>query len=321
MNSPSIGQPSNPEAGSYGCMAYDGNDGTQLLPPPKIPSNTNRCPVYGKTSDTITVPGYFSATDLDPWESRKLIAGADVYNRYVAGPAIEEGHMVTEVRRRLRGTVPPHNDSYLNRYSYYFTDSDTTINGEADWLRFLHPAGYFWTNKGLNNPFSAPSYYEQTGQYPTTTDVYCQNFIPFCDPMNVKDSGGTVQGQYIGYTFIFMFGYGYFKVPVAPNLAEDYYIDPQTTPATLVNPGNQFYSLDCHLYMVGNGVVSPKLQSIRYWFYNKFGAGYDPCSQYFYMINGDADSNWKFDVNFNLVGGGTQTIKFGLSDLQVYITP
>jgi hypothetical protein len=329
LHSPDIGQPTDPEAGSYGCMANTVNLGTKIFPSHKVPSNTNRAPIYGKTTTTKTLPFYYKAADLDPWRPRKIIGAGDIYNKYTSGPAINQGHMVTEVMRRLFGSTPPNNDSYLNRYNYYFTDSTTSIGGEDDWLRFMHPAWYFWTNKGLNEPFLAVDYYEQSGQLPTTTDVYNQNFIPFCSPLDVySDSSGLTKiGQFIGYTFVFYFGFAYFKVPTNTYLAEDYHIVPQTIPATLVNPTNQFMTLDCQLFMVsspsygGSPIYSPKLQSVRYWFYNKFGISYDPCSQYFYFLNGQQTSEWKFDLSFNKVSGGTDTIKFGLSNLQVYVTP
>lgn len=328
-SSPDIGQPVNPEAGSYGCMANTTNAGTQVLPFAKTPSNVISGELYGKTSTALTMPFYYKSADLSPWLSRLIIGGGDPYSKATAGPAIEQGHMVTQVRRRDRGAGGTENGGYLNRYNFEFTDATSAINSEADWLRFLHPAGYFWTNKGLNNPFMATDYYEQTGQFPTTTDSYNKNFIPFCDPLDVySDLAGTdLIGQFVGWSIIFFFGFAYFKVPTDINLAEDYHINPQTVPPTLVDPENQFMSLDCHIYMTasqaytGSPIYSPRIQSIRYWLYNKFGTTYNPCSPYLYILNGDAESEWKFDLTFNKTTSGTQVIKTGISNLQMYITP
>ena len=329
LHSPDLGQVSDPQAGTYGCMAYSTNAGTQILPVPKTPSNTNRAPIYGKTTTAKTLPWYYKNSDLSPWKPRQIIGAGDPYNKYNSGPAVNQGHMVTEVRRRLFGTSPPNNDSYLNRYNFYFTDATSAIGGESDWLRFMHPVWYFWTNKGLTEPFLAVDYYEQTGQFPTYADSYNQNIIPFCEPLDVyaDPSGTSLLGQFIGYTMVYQFGFAYFMVPTDTYLAEDYHINPQTVPATLVEPTNQFMTLDCHLFMVaspayvGSPIYSPRLQSIRYWFYNKFGTAYDPCNQYFYFINGQMTSEWKFDLTFNKVSGGSETIKFGMSNLQVYMTP
>jgi hypothetical protein len=331
MHSPGIGQPIDPEAGIFGCMAsaYTTNLGTQFLPQPKIPSNINRAPVYGRTSDNLTLDFYYQIADLAPWRSRKILGVSDPYNKKTSGPAVYQGHMVTEVRRRLRG-ASPNNANYVGRYSHYFTDSNAPINGEADWLRFMHPAGLFWTNKGLSEPFKAIDYYEETDQYPVFTDNYNQYFIPFCSPLNVYNEIGQLIGQHIGYTMIFEFGFAYNRVPTKPNLPADYYIDPQPIPPINVTPENQFMSLDCHLFMVsapvggGGGVTeirSPLLNSVRYWFYNKPTSTYNICAPYIYLICGQTTSEWKFDVTFNHYGGGSEVIKFGISNLQIYVTP
>ncbi len=325
-SSPALGQPSNPEAGTFGCMPYLTNNGTQFLPDGKIPSNINIGPTYGLTTDNLTLDNYFMPADLAPWRSRKILGPSDPYNKHTSGPALQQGHMVTMLRRRLRGTSP-NNNSYNNRYNFYFTDSTAPINGEADWLRFLHPGHYFWTNKFLNEPFEAVDNYEQTGQLPTATDSYNQYFIPFCSPVNVYDSSGNVIGSYVGYTFVFYFGYSYIKVPSAVNLPVDYHVQPPTVPPTKIQPTNQLFSLDCHWFMVaspaypGSTIRSPKLQSVRYWLYNKFGTTYNPCDQYMYWVNGGATSQWNFDVTFNHYGGGSEVIKFGMSNLRFYITP
>ena len=333
LNSPAVGQPTNPQAGSFGCAANVSNLGTQYLPEPKIPSVINRAPVYGRTLNTVQLETFFNSSDLAPWRSRKIFGPSDPYNKMTSGPAIQQGHMVTEVRRRLRPPTAMNNDNYQNRFDFYFTDSNTPINGMDDWCKFLHPASFFWTNKQLstggtfpNEPFKAVDFYEDCGEVPIVTDSFNRNFIPFCSPMNVRDEAGSVIGQYVGYTAIFYFGFAYMRKPYRKYLPNDYYINPQPPTPVKVVTTNQFFSVDCHIYMVANssspGVLkSPKLQSVRYWFYNKFGTTYNVCSPYFYIIHGDFTSQWNFDVAFNLVGGGTETIKFGLSNLQVYATP
>lgn len=326
--SPAVGQPTNPVAGTFGCMQnapYTTNYGTQFLPEPKIPSNINRPKLYGIETGSVTLPNLFVSSELAPWRSRKIFGPSDPYGKMTSGPAVQQGHMVTEVRRRLRD-VNPKNANFQGRYSFYFTDSTYSINGEDDWLRFLHPAGFFWTNKGLVEPFLAVDYYEDSGQNPITSDIYNQNIIPFCSPMNVWNEFGNIIGQYIGYTFIFNFAPAYVRLPTKKNSPDDYYIDPPTVPATKVDPTNQFFSLDCHLFLVASpayagALKSPKLNSIRYWFYNKPTSTYDICSQYMYAVFGQFESEWKFDVTFNKTDGTSEVIKFGISNTQIYVTP
>jgi hypothetical protein len=68
-------------------------------------------------------------------------------------------------------------------------------------------------------------------------------------------------------------------------------------------------------------IRSPLLNSVRYWFYNKPTSTYNICSPYIYLSCGLTTSEWKFDVTFNHYGGGSEVIKFGISNLQIYVTP
>lgn len=327
MHSPDAGQPTNPEAGTFGCMANFANAGTQFLPQPKTPNNINFAPVYGRTTNSIELDYFYQPADLAPWRSRKIFGPTDPYNKHNSGPAVNQGHMVTEVRRRLRG-ASPNNNSYSGRYTHYFTDSSYALNGEYDWLRFMHPAGYFWTNKvQCNEPFAAMENYEQSGNLPVAADYYNQYFIPFCVPLNVYNSSGNIIGQFVGYTFIFEFGFAYVRLPFGTNRPEDYYVNPQPTPPIRVTTENQFMSMDCHLFMVaapayaGSEIRSPVLNSVRYWFYNKPTSPHNICQPYIYLLFGAAADEWKFNVKFNHNGGGDETIKFGLSNLKFYVTP
>jgi hypothetical protein len=326
MSSPAVGQPTNPEAGTFGCMANISNAGTQFLPDAKVPNNINIAPIYGITDDPVQLDLFHQSADLAPWRSRKIFGPSDPYGKATSGPALAQGHMVTEVRRRLRG-ANPNNANYSGRYSFYFTDSSAPLNGEDDWLRYMHPSGLFWTNKNISEPFLAANDYESSGSNPVTTDTYNQYFIPFCSPLNVYSEAGFLQGQYIGYTVIYYFGFSYIRLPFGSNRPEDYYVSPQPTPPIRVTTENQFISLDCHLFMVGapaysgSLIKSPKLNSVRYWFYNKPTSTYNICQPYIYSLFGPMTTEWKFDVKFKIYGGGEEIIKFGLSNFRAYVTP
>ena len=320
-SSPTLG--SGVDSGLFGCNAYGSVAGTQLLPQPGIPGALSNHPVYGKTSGTVTLPNYFNTSDLAPWRSRQIVGAGDPYNNRASGPAVKQAHMVTEVRRRLKRTTSPHNNDYVNRYGFYFTDASTAYFGDSDWMGFLHPSGCFWTNKGVPEPFSAVNFYEDSGAAVTTADVYNQNFIPFCSPMNTYSSGGTLLGQYIGYTAMYYFGAAYIKRPIAGSKPPDYYSS--TVPPPEVTPTYQFFSIDCHLFLVaspasGMTLKSPKIGSIRHWAYNKDFTTWDLCDQYMYMLHGGITGSWKFNVVFNLPAS-SETILFNLSNFQTYVTP
>lgn len=322
-SSPALGA-SGPDSGFFGCEAYNTNSGTQLLPVPKIPNALSRHPVYGSITGDVTLPYYFNSANLNPWKSRQIIGGMDPYNNRASGPAVEQAHMATMVRRRLKRAASPNNGNYVNRNGFDFTDASTVLSGQTDWMGFVHPASYFWTNKEVAEPFSAVHFWEDSGSNPTTTDVYNQDFIPFCDAVNAYDAAGTLLGQFIGYSFMFYFAAAYLKYPIPDFKPTDYY-SPLPTPPQ-VTPTYQFFSVDCHLFMVaspapGKTLKSPKLNSIRYWTYNKDGTTWNICDQYMYMLNGALTTNWKWNVKFPLVGGGTDTILFNPSNLNIYVTP
>lgn len=312
-----------PDSGWFGCAAYSTNPGTQLLLNPQIPDALTRHQLYGQTTNAVTLPTYFQAANLAPWRERKIIGPMDPYNNRASGPAVQQAHMVTMVRRRLKG-ASPNNNAYANRYGFYFTDASTAFNNQPDWLGFMHPANYFWTNKDVAEPFNAVQYYEDSGTNPTKVDSYNQNFIPFCTPVNTYSSDGTLLGQYIGYTMIFYFGMAFVKYPIAGFKDVDYYSPLAIKPE--ITPTYQLFSVDCHLFMVGSAasgqtLKSPKIGSSRYWVYNRDSTTWNICDQYMYMLCGALTSNWKFNVTFNYVGGGSEIILFNPSNLQIYVTP
>lgn len=321
-SSPALGS-SGPDSGWFGCGAYAANPGTQLLPTPRIPNALTRHPIYGYTTGAVTLPYYFYPADLVPWRSRQIIGAGDPYNNRASGPAVQQAHMATMVRRRLKRTASPNNSNYVNRLGFYFTDASTPLSGQSDWMGFLHPAMYFWTNKNIGEPFLAVDYYEDSGSNPVTTDTYNLDFLPFCNPVNAYSPSGTLLGQFVGYAFLFTFAAAYLKYPITDFKPTDYYISP--TPPQ-VTPTFQFFSIDCHLFMVGSpaspgSLKSPRLNSIRYWVYNKDGTTWNICDQYMYMLHGALTSNWKWNVVFPHVGGGSETILFNPSNLNIYVTP
>lgn len=322
--SPDIGLADNPKAYTAGCDAYGPNLGTQQLPVPKIPSALNKGPIYGRSTGTKRLPYYFSSANLTPWKPRAVIGPGDPYGKTMSGPAVQQGHMVTMLRRRLKGTVGQHNANYLGRNDWYFTDAAQPIAGQPDYLGFLHPAHLIWCNKGVSEPLLANNFYEDSGTAPATSETYCKDMIPFCDPVNAYDGSGTLLGQFVGYTFMFICGWNYCKWPIPGMKPLDHHVALTPPEAT---PTYQFIGIDCHLYMVAQpaspgSLKSPRLNSTRFWFYNKDATTWNIADQYQYCLFGPpADDFWRFDVEFPLLSGGTETIKFGMSRLQMYMCP
>lgn len=313
-------------SGLAGCPATTSNNGTWRLPPPKIPDAIEKNPpVYGQTTTTKTMPYFYQSAGLTPWKSRRVDPSSMFFTNSISGPAVDGAHMVTEVRRRLRQATSPNNSNYLNRNAFDFTDATTSINGQQDWLGPMNPAGFFWTNKGLTEPFLAGDYYEDSGQSPAIVATYGQNLMPFCTPVNAYDSGGNLLGSYVGYTVVYYFCMGFVRPPINPYLPADYY----NIMLPDILPTNQIFMLDSALYMVASPVSSgslksPRLNRSRWWHYNRPGNSFDICDQYMYFLTTATtmlSTVWRFDVVFPLVGGGTDTIQFNLSNWKAYVTP
>lgn len=323
-----------------------GSIGTARIDPFNLPNNSTAYgEIYGRkvVGNPVLLKArngynlYFAANDLYRWLPRAMYV-PNYYNNFASGPSIQWGHLATPVRRRLKGTASLNNSNYANRYGFNFTDATTPINGQPDYLGQLHPAHCIWTNKGLDEPFLAVDYYEQSGQNPNA-EVLKLWTVPFCDPLRARNASGGVVGTYIGYTMIHYFSfafvhYGDATVTVtnqdgsttttSPFLPQNYRGMPDGNGnKPKINHANQLWTVDTHIFMVNTdpSIGSPKIASLRHWFYNDATAEPDPVNEYFYAIHGALQSQWVFPVEFNLIGGQTQTIQFGFTSMRIYLTP
>lgn len=316
-----------------GTNGFTTDPGTEFFPNFVLPSsNVYQQPVYGTTTDTVAltsqnIPVFFNDSQLTPWKQR------DVYQPntqmiYAEGPALQDCHAAFMLRRRLA----PFNDNYQNRYAYDFVEAPSDYGGIYDWLSFTHPATYVFANKNVSEPFSGTKYYEQTGSTPPYNSTYAQNFIPFCETMPVYKQDGFLLGEYVGYSFIFIFNQNAVTIPINPYVPDRPYAI--TPPAAPVTTTRQFFSMEVLWYMVGKPITgqvlqSPLLNRKRFWAYNNCnqigtcGAGViNMANPYFYIDwTGGITSQWNFDVVFQLLGGGNTTLKFALDNLHAYVTP
>ena len=322
-----------------------GSIGTARIDPFNLPNgSTAYGEPYGRRVENPvvlkTISGgdlYFASNDLYRWKPRAMYV-PNYYQNFSSGPSIQWGHLATTVRRRLKGVSGANNSNYQKRYKFNFTDATVPINGQTDYLGQLHPAHCIWTNKGLVEPFLAETHYEQTGQSPNPENNR-QWTIPFCDPLRARDSSGTVLGTFIGYTMIHYFSFAFVHygdhtetttnqngqaTTTNPFLPENYRGTPDNTgkKPRILN-SNQLWTIDTHVFMVCDTpqVGSPKVASIRHWFYNDPTAEPDPVNEYFYAVHGPLQSQYIFPVQFNMVGDVAQTIQFGFSSMRVYLTP
>jgi len=357
------------EDGLYGCgQQYSFSaPNTKIIPPWNL-SNTSSRPYgirYGRSQEPITFeasddsPVFFDSLELYPWTKRAV---APQRRWYAQGPSLANSHLVKCIRRRNKGYGGLNNNNYQNRYGFYFTDSDNPQDNGADWMGPLHPAGYMWTNKGINEPFLANRFVEETGSVFAYRDGggnivfanHSQGILPFCDPLNVRQEDGTLIGQYIGLSCLHYFSSSFVHQPIQTQdpcripktfLPNDYY---QTVPGpggtiNKIAPTNQLMQLESHWFMVGVNKIghpgppdlpnlwSPKIATIRHWFYNKPTQPQgNPCNEYIYISFGFFQEDWRFDANFrviNYVGNNTWnrgedvTLSINMSGYQSYVTP
>lgn len=311
--------------------------------------------VYGRTpateSDVVKVKHingddlHFTPAELESWGERtiRILSPDDPVTYKVSGPAVKQSHFVTPLKRRLKRSTAPNNLSYSGRYDFEFTRAAEAIFGQTDWLGALHPAGYFWCNKDVGGegeatfePFKAADFYERTGQSPRAEDPNKLWVLPFCSPLTARDKDGTALGQYIGYTAIYYFSLGFVHfgdtkvsmtnykkgAPTNVFLPEDYRAEPNGEgERPKIVHRNQLMSLQAIWYMVGtNGIGSPRVADIRYWFYNH--GDLNPCSPYFFWYGGATGPNtWKFPVEFNRLNDTPKQIDFGISSLITVMAP
>lgn len=81
------------------------------------------------------------------------------------------------------------------------------------------------------------------------------------------------------------------------------------------------YHCEVSIFLASNSGESPLIGKKRFWMYSNAGVSggtnwHDP---YFTIIFGSQRSDWNFNVIFNYMGGGTETIPFNLSNMIVMV--
>lgn len=279
---------------------------------------------------------YFYEADLVKWRQRRACptftspppGREDFPPCFISGPACTGLQTVHAIRRRVIGE--PEYENYLQ---WYFTDPDNLLENccHDDWLGYTYPAKWIWHNKGIEQPFNAWDFWEDTGVDPVKVSTsWFLDLLPFCTPLNGYTVGGTYLGQYIGYTHMVFLNNNIYMCgnnPEGGGLPEDPTIDP-TDPPTYVKRYQDAMSIDVHWYMVGTGYLkSPRLGSMRFWRPNT-ATGYvnsvmgkSSCSPYLYFDCGNNFlDDWGINVRYHYVGDtGSEVIAHGLSATKVYV--
>lgn len=352
---------SNDFVGTFGCGKYApfNVNGTQNVTPVIPPSTImSHGPFYGTRPETVTdvvPPGgtprpvdpnpkvlqnvWFDPSDLVPWNWRQL---GIMSNFLASGPALQKFHMAIPIRRRLKKLSGLNNNNYQGRESWNFVDASLKIFNQSDWLGALHPAQHFWTNLGIDEPFTVTDYYEQSGSAPPAANLN-QWRVPFCTPLAIRNQQGSIIGYYTGYTAIHYFSLAYVHFADATQkvcspdqtatykkvfLPEDYRVEvvpPATRPK--IKHQNQLFQLETSIFMIaesvqgGPALQSPRIGTIRWWHYADPSVNPWPCDNYMNMFMSPT-GQWKFGIRFNHYNNSEHTdILFGLPYLTSFVSP
>lgn len=353
---------SNDFVGTFGCGKYApfNVDGTQnvtmTLPPPFTMSQGLMYGLRPKGVPEVINPGtpivyptdpepkvledvWFDPSDLVPWQWRQL---GMMSNFQTSGPALQKFHMAIPIRRRLKKLTGPNNNNYIGRETWNFVDASLKIFNQSDWLGPLHPAQHFWTNLGIDEPFTINEYYEQTGYSPPAANLN-QWRVPFCTPMPIRNQLGDIIGYYTGYTATHYFSLAYVHFAdatqkiCAPDqtatyknvfLPENYHIEvvpPATRPK--IKHQNQLFQMETSFFMIAESVQngpplkSPRIGTIRWWHYADPSINPWPCDPYLNMYLPHI-GQWKFGLRFNHYNNSEHTdILFGLPMVSSFVSP
>jgi hypothetical protein len=348
FSSPNCNQQLN--SGFFGCGSYPflspPSSYTEQIPQNYIPPSNSIMlgKNYGRSSniDVVTLKTYtnnddvyFNNTELNPWKPKKYCpAPYNINNR--SGPAYTNCHAYGSMVRKLANQ-----NSYTDRLYFDWLDGFQlpyagynwkTCNEPCvlnNWLIMSHPATFMYTS--IPQPFLINDHFEESGSpCPSDATNGGLNYIPFCAPMNVRKSDGTLIGQYTGLSFCTVFGMANLAIPVRPYLPPDEWspVPPPNTPE--VNPRRMFIKMEVWCFWRGTSVDpnyllgSPLIQKQAYYFYSLApgGAGQSRDWRFPFRLIFAQGVYGNFDVpiTLNIVGGGTQNIVSNLSNMKALVS-
>lgn len=299
--------------------------------------------VYGQNLNPTTLKTiggediFFNYNDLTPWLPRKYCpVPYNIYDK--SGPSFTNCHCFGGLIRKMADV-----NSYQNRLDFDFVDSNMKVPyprwekygcGQKcetyNWLSYTHPASSLYTS--IPEPFKITTHFEQSGSpVPSDATKGGNLYLPFCSPMNVRDTNGVVIGRYTGLSFGIIFGQANINMPVRPYLPYDEWtVEPDPTKYPEVDPHKVFYSCDVWVFMRGVTepdklpLGSPLLGKIRYYLYSKAPGAPGQIADWRFpfriLFQQGVYGDLPMDVSLNLVGGGTQGIKLNFTNQKILVT-
>lgn len=260
-------------------------------PPPETNPYVNAgATYYGKNIGPFTFPDtslYFDLANLNFWD-------AEIYEDVRAQ---RYPNHTTYQRLMRRDQV---DEPFENLLSVDWTQADLDVY-EDNWLGNLMPAGWCYTSRGVPEPMNGEIYYEDARKSTDPLNVLDksqasvrENWTPFCTPLNVYNSSGSLLGAFDGLSYILFFNVGAVKVPlkkwhfdaelgdytgeaVCGVLPRDKTLSrTDESPLPWLDPKRQILSIEAWFYLNSSAPTvfkSPRFATCRWWHYTK-GLGY-----------------------------------------------
>jgi hypothetical protein len=266
--------------------------GNVMIPEYSTAADTMDAVVYGTDTSTISILSTlkFDLANVSTWDPvvTTPYPGQPAYTVTFYGPRFKSPLTYIRLTKRDQTTSPFENLSAVN-----WVDATDATWGQ-DWLGNLMPGGWCYTNRGVLEPMNGTTYWEDARKSTdplnpvdrTSATTIHQNWMPFCNAINVYDASGTSIGTFDGLAFMVFWNLAAVKDPRYP---PDDAVYQGAPPIPKLSPFKQLLSFEVWIYMTANPTTagaykSPRIARVRYWTYTRpQGDGNSPFDPYLFF--------------------------------------
>ena len=266
--------------------------GNVMIPEYSTAADTMDAVVYGTNASTISILSTlkFDLANVSTWDPvvTTPYPGQPAYTVTFYGPRFKSPSTYIRLTKRNQVSSPFENLSAVN-----WLDATDATWGQ-DWLGNLMPGGWCYTNRGVLEPMNGTTYWEDARKSTdplntvdrTSATTIHQNWMPFCNAINVYDASGASIGTFDGLAFMVFWNLAAVKNPLNP---PDDAVYQGAPPVPKLSPFKQLLSFEVWIYMTANPTTagaykSPRIARVRYWTYTRpRGDGNSPFDPYLFF--------------------------------------
>lgn len=273
---------------------------------------------YGTDSGISIEPALkFDLADVSTWDQFMITPypSQPAYTVKFYGPRFKSSSTYIRLTKRDQITHPFENLSNVN-----WVDATDNTWGQ-DWLGNLMPGGWCYVNRGVSEPMTGVSYWEDARKNSdppniidrTSATTIHQNWMPFCTPITAYNLAGSALGTFDGLAFMVFWNLAAVKNPRNP--PDDAVYQGPILPVPPLSPYKQLLSFEVWIYLTANPTTagtfkSPRIARVRYWTYTRTrgegGTGgtlpFDP--YLFFNASVGPTSSLMIPVTFQLLDNG-----------------